>query len=541
MPTNKIIIDLELQLQNSPTDTKEQVDALLQLANHYLNIDAEKAKALIDDAMHISTKIDYKEAIGLCYQHLGVYFYSLNDFDDALQNYLKADAILASSKNWTNRIKPKTNIAMLYVRTQQYKEALKIYTNIENEIKDIEIDIVHAQVYINIDAAYSYLKQPEKGIIYAKKALAVAEQLDSIFGMAISTSNISGDLIKMKQLDEGFIYLQRSMELCTTHQFEMQKLNNYMKYTEYFMLKEQYVEAIDYANKTIELAVKYKSLEHEAEMYKFLIDIYEAQFDYKNALDVAKKFNATREEIMNTEKAKSLNGLQLKFETDKKEADLNALKFLQAETELTALKSQMNPHFIFNALNSIQELYTIGDKKIANEQMGNFATLTRKILDVSGKQKIELSEEIEILTKYLELESMRFENDFSYHIHLDENIDEDYTKLPPMLIQPYIENAMKHGLLHKKDQKRIDIYFEINVEESFLKCIIDDNGIGRNASAEINKNRPQSHVSFSTSATEKRLQLLNHKKENTIAVLFEDKEDENGNALGTKVIINIPL
>ena len=158
----------------------------------------------------------------------------------------------------------------------------------------------------------------------------------------------------------------------------------------------------------------------------------------------------------------------------------------------------MNPHFIFNALNSIQELYTIGDKKTANEQMANFATLTRKILDVSGKQKIDLADEIDILTKYLELEGIRFENDFVYQINLSKNIDVDYVQLPPMLIQPYVENS-------------------------------------------INKNRPQSHVSFSTSATEKRLQLLNQGKQENIAVLFDDIEDENNNALGTKVSIQIPI
>ena len=173
--------------------------------------------------------------------------------------------------------------------------------------------------------------------------------------------------------------------------------------------------------------------------------------------------------------------------------------------------------------------------------MGNFAQLTRKILDVSGKQKVDLSEEIEILTKYLELESMRFENDFSYAIDLGENIDEEYLQIPPMLIQPYVENSIKHGLLHKKGHKNIHIYFELSQEETILKCIIDDNGIGRDASTEINKKRPQSHVSFSTSATEKRLQLLNQEKKVMIAVVFEDKMDETGNALGTRVTIQVPI
>lgn len=245
--------------------------------------------------------------------------------------------------------------------------------------------------------------------------------------------------------------------------------------------------------------------------------------------------------MLDNEKIKSFNALQLKYETDKKEADLNRLKLLQTETELTALKSQMNPHFIFNALNSIQELYTIGDKKMANEQMGNFAQLTRKILDVSGKQKIELAEEIEILTNYLELESMRFENDFSYQLNLSEDIDEDYVQLPPMLLQPYVENAIKHGLLHKKGEKQLTVNFSLNADETFLLVEITDNGIGRAASALLNKNKRAAHTSFATSATQKRLDLLNKDKATNVAVLFDDVLDELQQIAGTKVSIQIPL
>lgn len=228
--------------------------------------------------------------------------------------------------------------------------------------------------------------------------------------------------------------------------------------------------------------------------------------------------------------------------------ELSALKIKQQElelekrdSELAALKSQMNPHFIFNALNSIQELYTIGDKKIANEQMGNFSSLTRKILDVSGKQKITLAEEIEILTKYLELESMRFEMDFAYTVSFDEKIDEDYLQLPPMLIQPFVENSIKHGLLHKKGMKKLSISFEVNDAEDILLCTIIDNGIGRDASAQINKNRVASHVSFASAATQKRLELLNKDKEKRVAVVFEDVIDEQQQIAGTKVILQIPL
>ena len=127
---------------------------------------------------------------------------------------------------------------------------------------------------------------------------------------------------------------------------------------------------------------------------KQVMDIYEKQQDFENAFQTSKKYIDVKEKMLNNDKIKSFNTLQLKYESEKKEAALNQLRLQQTQSELTALKSQMNPHFIFNALNSIQELYTIGDKKMANEQMGNFAQLTRKILDVSGKQKIELNEEI---------------------------------------------------------------------------------------------------------------------------------------------------
>ena len=262
------------------------------------------------------------------------------------------------------------------------------------------------------------------------------------------------------------------------------------------------------------------------------------------------QWDAKKLVVKNHPNADALNRLIYEFVAaiEKKELELSALKIKQQElelekrdSELAALKSQMNPHFIFNALNSIQELYTIGDKKIANEQMGNFSSLTRKILDVSGKQKITLAEEIEILTKYLELESMRFEMDFAYTVSFDEKIDEDYLQLPPMLIQPFIENSIKHGLLHKKGMKKLSISFEVNDAEDILLCTIIDNGIGRDASAQINKNRVASHVSFASAATQKRLELLNKDKEKRVAVVFEDVIDEQQQIAGTKVILQIPL
>jgi sensor histidine kinase YesM len=201
----------------------------------------------------------------------------------------------------------------------------------------------------------------------------------------------------------------------------------------------------------------------------------------------------------------------------------------------------MNPHFMFNALNSIQEQFMYGDKTVANEQMGNFTYLTRQILTVSGKKKINLSTEIEILTKYLELEKMRFAEGFNYKINLSENIDEDYHQIPPMLIQPFVENSIKHGLLHKQGDKKVSVSFDLDEKEENLICVVEDNGVGREKSAEIKSKRIQQHESFSTSATEERLRLLSNNLNNNDLVVYEDLKNEDQEVVGTKVTLTIAL
>jgi sensor histidine kinase YesM len=179
-----------------------------------------------------------------------------------------------------------------------------------------------------------------------------------------------------------------------------------------------------------------------------------------------------------------------------------------------------------------------GDKVIANEQMGNFTYLTRQILAVSGKKKIPLSTEVDILTKYLELEKMRFDTDFTYSITIDDSIDDEYTELPPMLIQPFVENSIKHGLLHKKGEKNVCINFTLDANEEFLICTVEDNGIGRKKSEAIKSNK--SHNSFSTDSVAQRLQMISDEKANEV-LNYIDLEDENGNAIGTRVILKIYL
>lgn len=208
---------------------------------------------------------------------------------------------------------------------------------------------------------------------------------------------------------------------------------------------------------------------------------------------------------------------------------------------LSSIRSQMNPHFIFNALNTIQSYIYLNDKKQAINYLGKFSVLTRKILDESNRETISLGEEMETLDLYLQLEKMRFENVLEYTIELEGIKYPEQFKIPPMLIQPYVENAVKHGLMHKTSNRKLKIVFRYDEDQKIIQVNIDDNGIGRKRSAEINFKKNASHRSFSTKANKTRLDILNSDRVNPISVSIIDKTDEYDNALGTLVQINIPV
>jgi ligand-binding sensor domain-containing protein/two-component sensor histidine kinase len=201
-------------------------------------------------------------------------------------------------------------------------------------------------------------------------------------------------------------------------------------------------------------------------------------------------------------------------------------------SQLAALKSQMNPHFMFNALNSIQDLVLQRDTDNAQLYLGKFSELTRKVLEASGKEFITLARETDMLSLYLDLERLRFGNDFAYSITIAGDIEPEETMLPSMIIQPFVENALKHGLLHKTEHKQLTVSF--SVKENVLVCEVDDNGVGRKVSAEINARRHK-HTGFATEATTERIRLLNELHNMKIDLKITDKEQ------GTLVTIKIPL
>jgi frataxin-like iron-binding protein CyaY len=214
------------------------------------------------------------------------------------------------------------------------------------------------------------------------------------------------------------------------------------------------------------------------------------------------------------------------------------LKEQLALSQLTALRSQMNPHFIFNVLNAVQGLIYSNQKSKASDYLGKFSELMRKILDTSDKNEVTIEKEFETIDLYVSLEKARFDNDFEYQITFPEGVDLNNYTIPSMIIQPFIENAIKHGLMHKVGFKKLDI--KVELLEDVWCFTIDDNGIGRKASEFINQ-KIKKHISFATKAIDNRVKLINKLTNRVIDIEVIDKKSVDDDALGTRIKIYIPI
>ncbi len=208
------------------------------------------------------------------------------------------------------------------------------------------------------------------------------------------------------------------------------------------------------------------------------------------------------------------------------------------KSQLVAIRAQMNPHFLYNVLNTVQGLVYGNRKTEAGTLLGNFSDLMRKILQSSDKQFLSLKDEMENLRLYLELEKARFDEGFSYTIEIGGIKDVSEMYIPSLLLQPFAENAVKHGLMHKQGSKELEIRFEKEAE--VLKVTIDDNGIGRERAERINARNKNKPAGFATLALYERMALFNRLYKKKINCVITDKKDENGNAMGTLTQLWIP-
>nr|NQU90817.1 histidine kinase [Bacteroidota bacterium] len=214
----------------------------------------------------------------------------------------------------------------------------------------------------------------------------------------------------------------------------------------------------------------------------------------------------------------------------------NQQKMLALEQKL--LRAQMNPHFIFNSLASIQNFIVSQDPVKASIYLSRFSDLVRSILINSAEEFVPLEKEIKTIENYLELQKIRFPDKFTYSLEVDETIDTESIKIPPMLAQPFIENSIEHGIRHKKETGHINIRFTL--QDGAILFEVKDNGVGRARAQEIEIASRSGHRSMATSITTDRLKALNKKLRKKIRLNIIDLESSVGEPTGTKVVFDIP-
>jgi tetratricopeptide (TPR) repeat protein len=300
---------------------------------------------------------------------------------------------------------------------------------------------------------------------------------------------------------------------------------------------KSYDEALEHLNLLMEDFDKLPTVQNKIKLLELLVDVLENRGEYELAFTKLKVLKELQLSDYNIEMTKSISELNTKYETEQKESQLKQLVIENLNNELRLVKSQMNPHFLFNVLSTIQNLVSVNENEKAIKAIQAFSYMMRSLLDNNHQDNTSIEKEISLLKSYCDLEKLHLANDFNYEIILKGSIDESYDTVPAMFLQPIVENAIKHGLWHKMGDKYLLISFERANE--VLTIVIDDNGVGRSQSAEINKVIRKDHQSFATSASERRIALINTKAGyEKVKLTVEDKIQE-GKSTGTKVSVVI--
>ncbi|WP_338814537.1 histidine kinase [Bernardetia sp. Wsw4-3y2] len=552
----------------------------------------------------IAWQTEIQDSLGLSktLNNIGNSYGSLEQYDSAIFYYLESIKIDEKLNNPRDLVHSYGNLGMIYGTLKQLDLSLKYQNKAYELAKEGSFQGELLQLSVNLGHSYHLIGESDSSIYYMKKAVLLSEKLNSQIGLYRTQTNLAEYYYLRNENNQALEYINRAMGI-----LEKEKLPNYSGHALYInalILKEknQYQEAKEKVYQSLSF-MKDNSKEIK-ENYSLLANIY-AYLNKPDSVNVYLKKHQKITELLNQQDiSKAIATLQTKYETEKKEQQIKDLEqqktidelkskteisSLQAQrsilglvllapislligggwyvnrrrlylkleaeqkerakqlSELKALRSQMNPHFIFNALNSIQDFILLSEKENAQHYLGKFATLMRGFLDSSSKEKISLEKELPLLKSYIELEGLRLGEEFSYEIIFDNKIDEEQLEeieIPPLLIQPYLENAFKHGLLHKMGEKKLLLEFD-KVEkqnENFLQLKITDNGIGRQKSAEINARKAKTHQSFATQATEERLELLKNQSttNKNIEVEINDLKDNQGNGKGTEIVILIP-
>lgn len=489
--------------------------------------------------------------IGMIYKDIEDYNHALGYYEKALKTYRQLDDKQGISKTLTNLGIAYDGLNNSDKALGYFQEALKM-----SEALDWQIEICTNLAEIGI--IYKDRKEFETALPYFRKALAIATEL----GNKRSIGTINNHI--------GTVLLHCS---------------NALLEKEGIAPANRYSKALEHQVTGLKLAKENGLVYETSNSLNLISEIYEAKGDYKKSLEYYKQFVALRDSIFSEKNSMEIARKGVQYEFEKKEALTKAetekqqalavaainrqriiknsvmggtavvllgaissfifykrrrdaeisktaseFKAQVAETEMKALRAQMNPHFIFNSLNSISDYISRNDLKNADHYLSKFAKIMRMILENSEQKEVPLADDLKALELYLQLESARMNNKFSYEIKVSGEIDQENTLVPPLILQPFVENSIWHGLTKKQGQGKILI--SIFKEGNMLNCTVEDNGIGREASA---TDAQIAKKSLGMKITRARIDIINKLKRSNAGVNLTDLAE------GTKVEVTLPL
>lgn len=520
----------------------------------------EKALVYYMKSAIIRYLIDDKAEMAGSYNNIGSILYHQGKYTKALGYFQKALQIDIETGNKRDAAADLNNIAGIFYQQKNYENSLEYYFKSYELCKDLSDKAGIAGVLGNIGLIYERQENYDSAIDYFSQALKKCQEIENKEGVAIELYRIGSILNKQGYYSESIanieksILLAKELKLIDVLKKGYENLSEaydsigniskaYESYKLYVVMKDSVFD-IESNNKMTELQTKYETEKKEKEN-----KLLEKEKEVKE-LELAKKQNQLfSQRLLFAAVIIVIVFLSLVIYILYRNKAIRKRNKLQQELNLymqKALSQQMNPHFIFNTVNSIQYYILNNDKVASNKYLTMFARLMRMTLENSQHHLIPIQDEIQALNLYLELESLRFEGKFEYGISIDEENEVELFKMPTLLIQPYVENSIWHGLMHKDGMGKISVDIalmenKVNSKNLMVKCTIEDNGIGREKATEIKQKKNTSHKSLGTKITENRLRLINSLYGSDMSVNYTDLKDENGNPTGTRVEICFPV
>ncbi|WP_162946289.1 tetratricopeptide repeat-containing sensor histidine kinase [Chitinophaga barathri] len=535
----------------------------------------EKALAAAEDSRN-------DRLIAVSLNNIGVDYRRRDMLEKAFDYHFRA-LKLAEKINDVRNITIATNsIGNINLSDGKYEDAIREFTRSLRLEQESDNELGVAINLGNLGYAYEYLGKLDLAIDYYERSLAVNQRLGNSTGMSICYTCLGTAYQKKKNYPLAMDYLQKALEVNDRVDDKVHVAESYLSIGRLLNEQGKYEDARHHIRQALELGHQWGFKSVLMEGYKAMADNYKREGDYAQSLDNTNLSLQYKDSILEERSSTEFAQMKAMHEVYRKDnqikelqraQDLNQLRIrrnlalaialagflfmlivggffyirhrnLQAnrqtlQLELRSLRSQMNPHFIFNSLSSIHRYIWSNNQEEASDYLTKFSKLMRMILDNSQHTFIPLNKELDSLRLYLDLEALRCNNIFDYHIAVGENINEEEVLIPPMIIQPYVENAIWHGLVHREAKGRLEI--SVSLKGKVLEVVVTDNGIGRKMAMEIKEKKDRMHNSMGMKVTEGRIALIrkiNNTKDANVEIL--DLRDNGGQATGTQVRIVLP-